>query len=218
MRIRAGWGGYTIHYWSLAVEEHFYLLWPALLAFSGRARARYLAAGLAVAVAVWRWWDFHHQLVNRFLPGLLFPTRTDVRLDALLLGCLAALAMAEPRWWPWLTRHFTMGVWWVCVLAYVLSQLLTRRHDYGIQESVLLAALVAGTVLHPTGMIGRMLETSAMRWVGRLSYSLYLWQQLFLVPGANWPLSLLQRFPWNLIPVFLIAGFELRIAQERSRL
>ncbi len=212
--IRAGWGGYTIHYWSLAVEEHFYLLWPALLAFSGRARARYLAAGLAVAVAVWRWWDFHHQFVNRFLPGLLFPTRTDVRLDALLLGCLAALAMAEPRWRIWLTRHFTMGVWWVCVLAYVLSQLLTRRHDYGIQESALLAALVAGTVLHPAGMIGRMLENSAMKWVGRLSYSLYLWQQLFLVPGANWPLSLLQRFPWNLVPVFLLAWMSYELLER----
>jgi peptidoglycan/LPS O-acetylase OafA/YrhL len=212
--IRAGWGGYTIHYWSLAVEEHFYLLWPALLAFSGRVRARYLAAGLAAAVAIWRWWDFHHQLVNRYLPGLLFPSRTDVRLDALLLGCLAALVMAERHWRARLDRHFTASVWWGCVLAYVLTQAITRKHDYGLQESVLLATLVAGTVLHPAGIVGRILESPVMKWVGRLSYSLYLWQQLFLIPGARWPLSILQRSPWNLIAVFLLAAASYELVER----
>ena len=212
--IRAGWGGYTIHYWSLAVEEHFYLLWPALLAFSGRVRARYIAAALSVAVAIWRSWDFHHQLVNRYLPGLLFPSRTDVRLDALLLGCLAALVMAEPRWRTWVQRHFTVGVWWLCVFAYVLTQVITRKHDYGLQESALLAMLVAGTVLHPGGVVGRVLENPALKGVGRLSYSLYLWQQLFLIPGGRWPLSILQRFPWNLILVFLLAGMSYELVER----
>jgi peptidoglycan/LPS O-acetylase OafA/YrhL len=212
--IRVGWGGYTIHYWSLAVEEHFYLLWPALLAFSGRVRARYVAAGLAAAVAMWRWWDFHHQLVNRYLPGLLFPSRTDVRLDALLLGCLAALVVAEPRWRAWLARLFTGRVWWAFVVAYLLTQAVTRRHDYGMQESALLALLVAGTVLHPVGIVGRVLENPVMKWVGRLSYSLYLWQQLFLIPGARWPLSILQRAPWNLILVFLLAAASYELVER----
>jgi peptidoglycan/LPS O-acetylase OafA/YrhL len=212
--IRVGWGGYTIHYWSLAVEEHFYLLWPALLAFSGRVRARYVAAGLAAAVAMWRWWDFHHQLVNRYLPGLLFPSRTDVRLDALLLGCLAALVVAEPRWRAWLDRLFTGRVWWAFVVAYLLTQAVTRRHDYGMQESALLALLVAGTVLHPVGIVGRVLENPVMKWVGRLSYSLYLWQQLFLIPGARWPLSILQRAPWNLILVFLLAAASYELVER----
>lgn len=212
--IHAGWGGYTIHYWSLAVEESFYLLWPALLALSGRVRAIYVACGLSASVAIWRSWDFHHQLVNRYLPGLLFPSRTDVRLDSLLLGCLAALVMAEPRWRGWLRRYFTASLWWVFFLAYVISQISMRRHDYGLQESALLSALVAGTVLHPTNLVGRVLEKSALKSVGRLSYSLYLWQQLFLIPGGRWPLSMLQKFPWNFIPLFGIAVLSYELVER----
>jgi peptidoglycan/LPS O-acetylase OafA/YrhL len=212
--IRAGWGGYTIHYWSLAVEEHFYLLWPAMLAFSGRVRARYLAAGLAITVAVWRSWDFHHQWLNRYIPGLLFPSRTDVRLDGLLLGCLAALVLAEPRWRAWLERRFSTGALWAVAVGYVLFQVVPGRHTYSIWESALLAALVAGTVLRPGGFSGRLLENPAVKWVGRLSYSLYLWQELFLVQGARYPFSLLQRFPLNLGMVFLLAASSYELVER----
>lgn len=212
--IRAGWGGYTIHFWSLAVEEHFYLLWPAMLAFSGRVRARYLAAGLALTVALWRSWDFHHQWVNRYLPDLLFPSRTDVRLDGLLLGCLAALVLVEPGWRTWLERRFRVEVLWALAIGYALFQVVPRRHTYSIWESGLLAALVTGTVLHPIGIVGRLLESPAMRWVGRLSYSLYLWQQLFLIPGASYPFSILQRFPLNLGVVFLMAALSYELVER----
>jgi peptidoglycan/LPS O-acetylase OafA/YrhL len=212
--IRAGWGGYTIHYWSLAVEEHFYLLWPAMLAFSGRVRARYLAAVLVIAVAVWRWWDYHHQFVNRFLPGLLFGSRTDVRLDGLLLGCLAALVLVEPRWRAWIERRLNAGVLWTFAIAYLLTQAVLRKHTYSTWESMLLAGLVAGTVLRPAGVAGRLLENPAMKWVGRLSYSLYLWQEMFLIPGANYPFSLLQRFPLNLGMVFLMATLSYELVER----
>lgn len=213
-RIHPGWGGYTIHYWSLAVEEHFYLLWPALLALSGRVRARYVAAGLAGTVALWRWWDFHHQWMERHIPGLLFGSRTDVRLDGLLLGCLAALILAEPRWRAWCERHFTTGIWWICAVGYVLFQVLLRKHTYSIWESMLLAALVAGTVLHPGGILGRCLENRAIKWIGRLSYSLYLWQQVFFIPGARYPFSVLQRFPTNLALLFLAAVLSYELLER----
>jgi len=212
--IRAGWGGYTIHYWSLAVEEHFYLLWPAMLAFSGRVRARYLAAGLAITVAMWRSWDFHHQWLNRYLPDLLFPGRTDVRLDGLLLGCLAALVLVEPGWRAWLERRLNATVLGAFAILYVLFQVIPRKHTYSLWESMLLAALVAGTVLSPRGIVGRLLENPVMKWVGRLSYSLYLWQELFLIPGASYPISLLQRFPLNLGMVFLMAILSYELVER----
>jgi peptidoglycan/LPS O-acetylase OafA/YrhL len=203
--IHLAWGGYTIHYWSLAVEEHFYLFWPAAMAFLGRRRACYVAGGLAIAVALWRWWDWRHGWFERLIPGLMFGSRTDVRLDALLLGCLAALIVADSRWRTWLTRKYAPPIWYALAIAYAMFQVISRRHMYTIWESALLASLVAGTVLRPSTMIGRVLETPVFKWVGRLSYSLYLWQQLFLVPGALYPLSVLQRAPLDLAVVFGMA-------------
>jgi peptidoglycan/LPS O-acetylase OafA/YrhL len=212
--IHWGWGGYTIHFWSLAVEEHFYLIWPAIIAFGGKRRARYASIGLALLVACWRYLDFHHRWFNHLIPGLQFSLRTDVRLDGLLLGCFAALIFAEPRYRVWLTRKYSQSLWFALAFTYVAIQVIARKHLYTIFESALLAALVMGTVLRPQGVVGRILETRPLKAIGRLSYSLYLWQELFLVPGPLYPMSILQRFPVNLIAVFAISYLSYRYVER----
>src|SRR2546423_14370232 len=60
--------------------------------------------------------------------------------------------------------------------------------------------LLLATLSHPRSIAGRVLEWRPLRWFGRLSYSLYLWQQLFLVwTGSRSPaMGALQSFPLNL--------------------
>lgn len=212
--IPEGWGGYTVHYWSLAVEEHFYLLWPALLVLSGPRKAKWVAAGLAILVACWRSFDFRYQFFNRHVHGLLFGSRTDIRLDGLLMGCLAALLLADPHWRARFLRIMKPGVWFACVIAYVCVQFVVRRHYYTIFESALLALIVSTTVLCPQTWVGRVLELGWMRWIGRLSYSLYLWQQLFLVPGAKYPWSTLQKFPLNYALLVGVAALSYRFVER----
>ena len=81
-----GWW-YTIHFWSLAVEEHFYFFFPGLLVCCGTRKAVWWVAGLALAIALWRRIDTYFNLVTD--PGAVF--HTDRRLDSLLWGCFAAL-------------------------------------------------------------------------------------------------------------------------------
>jgi len=215
--ISRGWGGYTIHYWSLAVEEHFYLLWPAALVLLGKGRARWFALSVAVLVAAWRMWDFHKHWFDRLIPGLLFGSRTDVRLDALLLGCLAALLLDDPQLRTAFFVRFRVWMWGVCVGLYVLIQAVQFHRGlrtYSLLESALLPLIVVGTVYQPRTQVATFLESRPMKWLGRLSYSLYLWQQLFLVPAIGSKISVLQRFPVNIAMIFLMAWLSYRFVER----
>jgi peptidoglycan/LPS O-acetylase OafA/YrhL len=68
--------------------------------------------------------------------------------------------------------------------------------------------MLVGTVLRSDALAGRILENAALRWIGRISYSLYLWQQLFLV-GRDAPLipqlGAWQAWPLNLAAVLACA-------------
>ena len=212
--IGQGWGGYTVHYWSLAVEEHFYLLWPAALVLLGKLRARWFALGLAIAVAGWRMWEFHRHWFDRLIPGLLLGSRTDIRLDGLLLGCLAALLLEDDWIRAAFTRYFKIWPWLVCVAAYIASQLLQHRRSYSLLESVLLTLVVVGTVYHSQDWRGRVLESSAFKWVGRLSYSLYLWQQLFSVFGQDLKTPAIVQVPLSMGMTFAMAWISYKVIER----
>jgi len=214
--ISPGHGIYTVHFWSLAVEEHFYLLWPAALVLLGKARARWFALSLAITIAVWRTWDLHHHWMDRHIPGLLFGCRTDVRLDALLLGCMAALLLDSDSTRAAFARRFRPWMWWLVVGGYVVSQLvyLSRQsRGYSLVESALLPAVIAGTVYGPKTLVTVLLESGLMKWIGRLSYSLYLWQQLFSVRATGY-FSMLQTPPLSMVMIFLCAWLSYRFIER----
>ena len=79
-------GFYTAHYWTLAVEEHFYLLWPMLLLLVKPKRAGKVAFLLAMVVFAWRVIEARFHLLAGVLPQANLLARTDTRMDALLVG------------------------------------------------------------------------------------------------------------------------------------
>jgi peptidoglycan/LPS O-acetylase OafA/YrhL len=81
----------TGHFWSLSLEEQFYLVWPCVLLLAGVRRCRWVAAMGAIACAVYRWLTWAHYDQN------VVNGQSQVRADALLAGCLLALLLAEPR-------------------------------------------------------------------------------------------------------------------------
>jgi peptidoglycan/LPS O-acetylase OafA/YrhL len=210
---------YTGHFWSLAVEEHFYLIWPGLLILASIPRARKLVVILALMIAAWRTWEFRHQWVAHLIPafsGCRWSWRTDVRLDGLLWGCWMALILDKPAWRERLTRWLSPGIWLILVASFPAC-LYFQPPLAWTWQSILIVLILAGTVLRPNAIAGRFLESAPLGWVGRLSYSLYLWNPLFF-PGMHYPrplpLGTLQRFPWNILPVFAFASLSYYLVER----
>ncbi|HYP06848.1 MAG TPA: acyltransferase family protein [Bryobacteraceae bacterium] len=68
--------------------------------------------------------------------------------------------------------------------------------SFATQHLWSLSVILAGTALNATTRLARILDWRFLRWIGRISYSLYLWQQVFLMPG--WGLrSMWQAWPLN---------------------
>ena len=195
---------YTAHCWSLSVEEHFYLFWPLLLVLCGISRARRVVVPIALLIASWRCLDQHFNLVH----VSHITRRTDTCLDGLLWGCWAALLLEMPACKEWITRRLTTPVW-LAIFATWLLVICYEPPLSALGEAFLTPWLLVGTVLHPTTSVSRLLESSLMRWIGRLSYSLYLWQQLFLMGSVHerrpFALGALQELPLNLVGVFAMA-------------
>lgn len=201
-------GFYTAHYWTLAIEEHFYLLWPMLLLLVKPKRAGKAAFLLAMMVFAWRTIEGHFHLLADVLPPANLLARTDTRIDALLWGCLAAIYFPDIR--RLAARIRFSQLWFVPATIIVIAQ---KLHPTGqtLWDAVLLPLLVVSTVIQPRSVLGRVLEWRPLRWIGSISFSLYLWQELFLpqpqlsAEMAHGAFRSLQEPPWNLLAILVCA-------------
>jgi peptidoglycan/LPS O-acetylase OafA/YrhL len=198
---------YTGHFWSLAIEEHFYLIFPVLLIFLGRKRLGRLLVITAVLVAIWR--AMAPGLVGATIVDLAF--HTDFQIDALLVPACLAIVLSDPGRRAAFTR-WTSSIAWLLVTVIAIKPP-SPQHSV---QALALALTVTVTSVHPTWIVSRVLEVGVLRWVGRMSYSLYIWQQLFL-PRPFFQLShgaLLQRFPLNLVLIFGCAAFSYYVIER----
>ena len=167
------------HFWSLAVEEQFYLLWPfAVLVLSSRALMRF--CGLLVVSAL---------LTRMFMYWLGAPVDaiyvlTITRWDALAIGAVIAIAMRQPECYSrllgWI-RRAALPAFVLLLCIGVFEQSLTWRSapmlTFGFS---VLAVLCAWCVLaaidpdSPSRFIQRVASTKLLRFFGKYSYGMYV--------------------------------------------
>jgi len=188
------------HCWSLAVEEQFYLLWPLLLCLLGKRKAL-LGAFLTVILVPF----------IRFGTLKLFPAHShgipwefQTVCDGLATGCLLAGFRDRFATFKFYGRLRSPILCGVAIAGLFLINSISYGHP---QISALLAPTLTNLALawlldivmtHPTSTLGRFLNSGPMVLVGVLSYSLYLWQQLFLHKTPY----LVQSFPLNIALAF----------------
>jgi len=215
----AGHSWYLAHLWSLAIEEQFYLVWPTLLVLARPRRAFGLCAGLIALVVIWRLIDSAAGLTASW--PIYVDDRTDVRADGLLWGCLLAIGCRRPATRGRIAAITAGWRWWAVLAVLVALQASDVEGVYAENltltlRPILIALLVVGTVLRPTTRLARELERPAWRWVGRISYSLYLWQQLFLAYAGEAvdALAWCQWFPFSVVCAFALAVLSHRFVER----
>ena len=204
-------GVFTRHFWSLSIEEHFYIVWPALLLFLGNRRALWFAVSGAIACGVWRFYDSTHpdSWLGKMLPGSdpwLRQIRTDARVDGLLLGCAIAICLSSPRVHEFVLRNFPKET--PLVTAFLL--LLNFQHANGwatLSSYVLISLMMVSTLVVQEGVVYRWLNSRSLVWIGTISYSTYIWQQMFFAgtAGDKSPFGVIASFPFNLICVLIVS-------------
>jgi peptidoglycan/LPS O-acetylase OafA/YrhL len=209
------------HFWSLAVEEHFYFLWPmAFLALATIRRRAAAAITVALLIALWRLLDFKYDITPNLYGYRL--EHTDMQGDGLLWGAALALLNADEKWRPRLHRCLSSWIVWVlpifliCKYAGVFGGI--ERRLLAV-EAVAIPLMLLATVVHQQGTTSKILESTPLRYLGKLSYSIYLWQQLFLCPD-RWrsaELGSLQTFPLNLLFAFTLAALSYYIVERPFR-
>ena len=211
---RDGW--YTGHFWSLSVEEHFYLFWPLVLAGLGATRSRLFAVIFAALVAAWRWHEYQQPWFGQLFPKDIFFARSDMRLDSLMWGAWGALIFGS-SWWCQIWRRASSRWLWLAAVLALLTSFRFKEVNLITLQGLLIVALLTGTVLRPSGLRARLLESRPLRYLGRLSYSLYIWQQFFLVGSRQvrpLPLPLVQTWPWTLVALVLMVGLSYYLVER----
>jgi peptidoglycan/LPS O-acetylase OafA/YrhL len=174
---------YTSHFWSLAVEEHFYLLLPGFLLLVKRNRLAILA-GTIVVLQIWSRIVF---ATPRLQDVFSWQTsqRTDVSLGGILLGSIVAVALTHENFRTAAKRF--LQPWAAVLYTLVVFFMAARQHSYAalLLTITIYPLLILATVLHPETLLSRLLELAPVRFIGRISYSLYLWQQLFFYGWTN---------------------------------
>lgn len=172
--------------WSLSIEEKFYLLWPALVGLFGFRSRRCAIVSILLCELFKAYLVLTHATVAqpyRILGGF------DTHVDELMFGCLAGHLFVDQRYSQFVKRAST-NVVSLLVLAVIVALWATTPYPTSITKvweqvayntlripsiTALSAVLILLGASNEKLWVSKVLSFPPLRWVGRLSYSLYLW-------------------------------------------
>jgi peptidoglycan/LPS O-acetylase OafA/YrhL len=185
--VEPGEGSWNLgHLWTLALEQQFYLFWPAVLLLVGQRK------GLPISLLLAAWCPLARVFTYYAFPShrghLVMMLHTGI--DSLMIGCAAAMLARKLPVRVLLEKHggaaaLASAVWLLCVSPAVSEMLRGFPAVAGYTLDALAASVVIVWVHHqPPAWVRACLGNGILPALGVISYSLYLWQQVFLRPNG----------------------------------
>jgi len=201
------WVGRVGHFWTLAVEEQFYLFWPWIILFVPRKRLLPILLFFISLGPIYRAFAYKMYPFNIWEADFKAATFTLGSLDSLVIGALLALLWSSgipkltlERYMTRLVLPIGLIVFTGCLLLYhynIKPSLIFIVGDFA--TALIFAWLVGAAGMGFKGMVGRILEFPVLIYLGRITYGIYVYHNLT---------------PLILVPVFESIGISLQVPSQ----
>lgn len=204
------------HFWTLAMEEQFYLIWPFVMK---KVKNRKTLIKICL-------WIVLLMPIIRIVVYMTVPTvRGQINNmlftagDSIMLGCMVAL-LEKSKYWDKLFKFLTdnkvvlLSVLYIFILDPMLHQQFKGSYELVVGISLTNIGIVSLIIwsINKQSLWHSFLNIRAVATVGVLSYSIYIWQQLFMFVQVKWMyLNIgdtkfyLNKFPQNIILVIIVS-------------
>jgi len=213
------------HFWSLAIEAQFYLVYPlvvvTILRFSSRPRvlAGWLLAGILACLAVTFAIPLTAHGVTRIYYG------SDTRAPEILTGALLALGLGHERlrtsqratrWLPWAGAAALAALVGCWIFVSLSDDGLYRG---GFTAYAMLSGLVVASAVAPHGIVRGALSLGGLRWLGQISYGAYVyhWPVFLLLSESSTGLGPITLFAVRLVATLALADASYRFVESPIR-
>ena len=200
-----------IHYWSLAVEEQFYLVWPLFMLFLARYGKRIIFAGIAITTLLSLLFSIYLTQVAPIWAFYSLPTRAwELGFGALLL--FLPETTKKIRILPWL------GFFGIVISSFIFNEN-TAFPGKNALVPVLATVVLMASIKYWPPLFNDLANSRLSQWLGAISYPLYLWHWPALVlpsSAMGRPLRFYERFLCILLTIVL-AHYTSKYVEEPLR-